>query len=106
MYSLIKKSEMPKLLKVIFYITLTITCIYWIGYLTYKLLNLLRIILHLISEKEHWWFVIIVLIGIVIATLLIAQFCFDLNPFGNFVNWIKGNINIFRNWLGDLIKSC
>lgn len=95
---------MPKTLKILLYITITITCIYWLGLLTYKLLELIRFILHLITEKGHWWFVIIVVIGIIIATLLIAQFCFNLNPFGQFGDWIKGNINNFRNWLGDLIK--
>ena len=97
---------MPKTLKIILYITITITCIYWLGLLAYKLLELIRFILHLITEKGHWWFVIIVIIGIIIATLFIAQFCFNLNPFGQFGAWIKNHIYNFRNWLGDLIKSC
>lgn len=96
---------MPNFLKVFLYILLTVTCVYWLCYLLYKFLEILRIILHTISERGHWWFMIFVIIAFAIATLLISQFVFDLDPIGKFVEWIKINFQSFRNWLGNLVSG-
>lgn len=94
MYKLITNSAMPKWLKVLLNILLTITIIYWLCYSIYKLLDFIRIFLHWASDKRNWWTFLMCLFILGIGSLLLAQFVFGLNPFGKTVQWF---IDIFYN---------
>lgn len=103
MYRLINNATIPKALKVLLYILLTLTCIYWISIMTYKILELLRKSLHWCSEKRNWWTFVVCIAILAIGSLLIAQYLLDLDPIGKVVNWVVTNINEFRNKLGNII---
>lgn len=105
MYKLLRESNMPKWLKWLLYIVITITCIYWLGIMLYKLLEILRKFLHWCSEKRNWWTFLMCVFIVVIGSLIVAQCFLKLNPFGNFANWIVSKWNSFRNWLGSIVSS-
>ena len=80
MYKILKQCEMPKWLKILINVTLTITCVYWIGLLVYKFLEVVRIFLHTMTEKKIWWIALGIMVSCVVVTLLILEFKTDLNP--------------------------
>lgn len=94
MYRLIGNSKLPRFLKVLIYILLTLTCVYWIGYFTYKILDGIRKFLHYVSTKEHWWAFIICVAILGIGTFLIAEFVFKLGWWEAIVNWF---VNIYKS---------
>ena len=103
MYRLVSNSKMPKFLKVLIYILLTITCIYWVGYFTYKILDAIRMFLHYITTKEHWWAFLICLIILAVGAFLLAQFVFELHWWENFVDFLSIKYHQVENWLKETI---
>ena len=89
LYSLVHTAKMRKLIKILIYILLTLTLVYWIGWLLYKFLELLRKIIHCITEKEHWWFFLSCILLLAIGTFIVAQFVLGLNPYGKIIDWFK-----------------
>ena len=98
MYKIINNSKMPKLLKVLAYILLTLSLVYLIGLVLYKILEALRKFIHWVSEKRNCWTFLVCLLILGVGILLAAQFYFNLDPIGKVINWFKMNINEFRCW--------
>lgn len=96
-------SNLPKWLKIFLVVLSIITMVYWIGYIVIKILALVRFILEQVSKKEHWWFFVIVILLVGIVALLLAQFVYDLNPFGNFFDWCEEIFDKARNAIGEWI---
>ena len=105
MYRLIWKSKIPRIIKWLLYILLTITIIYWIIIMTYKLLDLMRRFLHFVSDKKNWWTFVCCVCILLIGTFIVAQFVLGLDPFGKFINSIKEMIDNIRNAIGEAIKG-
>lgn len=103
MYKIVSNSKLPKFLKILIYILLTLTCIYWIGYFTYKILDFIRIFLNYISSKEHWWAFLICFSILGIGTFLIAEFVFDLGWWENIENWFIGIIKGIEIWFKEIL---
>ncbi len=105
MYRLIWNSKIPKIIKWLLYILLTITIIYWIIIMAYKLLDLMRRFLHFVSDKKNWWTFVCCVGILLIGTFIVAQFVLGLDPFGKFINSIKEMIDNIRNAIGEAIKG-
>lgn len=99
MYRWLHNATMPKFLKVLLYILLTITCIYWILIATYKLLEIIRICIHFISDKRNWWTYVTCLLILGIGVLLAAQFLLGLDPIGKMIESIKTAFDDFKRGL-------
>ena len=104
MYKFIKQSIMPRWLQILIEILLTLTVVYWLGYIVYKLIDILRILLHSMTEKKIWWVSLTIILGCTIATLLILEFTTDIKPFTQFGNRIVMVYAQIRNYLGSLIS--
>ena len=105
MYRLIWKSKIPRIIKWLLYILLTITIIYWIIIMAYKLLDLMRRFLHFVSDKKNWWTFVCCVCILLIGTFIVAQFVLGLDPMGKFINSIKETIDNIRNGIGEAIKG-
>lgn len=105
MYRLIWKSKIPRIIKWLLYILLTITIIYWIIIMAYKLLDLMRRFLHFVSDKKNWWTFVCCVCILLIGTFIVAQFVLGLDPMGKFINSIKEMIDNIRNSIGEAIKG-
>lgn len=103
MYRLVANSKMPRFLKALIYILLTITCVYWIGYFTYKILDAFRVFLHYVSTKEHWWAFLICLAILAVGAFLLAQFVFDLGWWEMFVEFLSDKYHQVVNWFKETI---
>lgn len=95
---------MPKWLKVIINTVLTLTVFYWLGYMIYKVLSVIRYMLHTISEKNHWWFFLLCLFGTTLAIMIICELCTQWTPFTNMWNDIKNFVNWLRKIVADFIE--
>ena len=105
MYRLIWKSKIPRIIKWLLYILLSITIIYWIIIMAYKLLDLMRRFLHFVSDKKNWWTFVCCVCILLIGTFIVAQFVLGLDPIGKFINSIKEMIDNIRNSIGEAIKG-
>ena len=103
MYKLVKNSNMPNYLKFLINALLTITCVYWIGYFTFKILDTIRKFIHWVSEARNWWTFLICILILGIGILLAAQFYFDLDPVGKTIDKIVEWFKNFRNDLANII---
>lgn len=99
MYKLIKNSEMKKGFKIVLYILLTITCVYWLFFLIFKLLDFLRIILHNMTEVSHWWFFITLCVIFTIATLVLMELVTDVKPLTALQRFFIDTFDICKNWI-------
>lgn len=86
-YKLIKDCGMPKWLKILINILLTLTCVYWIGWFVYKFLDLVRIFLHTMTEKKLFFVSLGIMFICAITTLLILEFRTDVRPFTKMFEW-------------------
>ncbi len=103
MYKLIRQGNLPNWIKYIMYILLTVTCVYWVGYFLYKILNFIRFVLHTVTTKEHWWFTVFIVIGLAIALLIFMEYNSDTKPITMFIEYLKEFIKNFREKIGNLI---
>lgn len=88
-------SGLPKWLKIVLLILSIITLVYWFGFMLYQILKGFRVIGAYIFEQRNYWTFILCVFLIIISALLIAQFYYNLNPFGKFINWLTG---LFDFW--------
>lgn len=103
MYRLVGNSKLPKFLKVLIYLLLTLTCVYWIGYFTYKILDSIRAFLSYISTKEHWWAFLICVAILLVGTFLIAEFVFNLGWWQTILDWFVGIYKSVENWFKEFL---
>lgn len=94
MYHLINNSKMPKWIKVVFNVVLTLALFYLIGLLIYWIFEGLRLVLHFMTTKGHWWFMLLMLFICGVCILLAGQFYFNLDPFGKIADFF---VNTFYN---------
>lgn len=105
MYKLLHNSSLPKIIKVLLYILLTLSCIYLIIILLYKLLEILRIIIHFISDKRNWWTFVVCILIVCIGAFIFAQFFLGLDPYGKFIFYIQSLWKDFINSIINLLNS-
>lgn len=105
MYRLINNSKIPRIIKWLLYILLTITMIYWIIMLVYKILELIRRFVHFVSDKRNWWTFVGCVIILLIGTFVVAQFVLELDPLGKFITSVNNMIDNIRNSIGNAIKG-
>lgn len=105
MYKLIRESSMPKWLQIIINVVLTITVVYWLGYMIYKVLDILRLFLHTMTEKKIYWVALGILFTCFLITLFILEFNTDIKPFTLFWEWVCNIFNGARDGLADILHS-
>ena len=106
MYRFISCSEsLPKWLKILLYVLLTLTCVYWIGWLIYKILEVLRLFLHTMTEKKVFWITMGILFICAMTTLCILEFNTDIKPFTTMWEWLSTTFDTTRNALADFISG-
>ena len=104
MYKMIRESErLPKWLKILLDIALTLTCIYWVGFLVYKILDVFRLFLHTMTEKKVFWIALCIILMCAITTLCILEFTTDVKPFTQIGDFFIKLFNDTRNVIADAI---
>lgn len=85
MEDIIKKhwySNFPRWLKIVLLIVSIITIIYWVGFMTYKILCGIRVIGAFVFEKRNYWTFLSCILLLLIGSLIMAQCVLGLNPIG------------------------
>lgn len=95
--------KMPKAIKIIYYIILAVTLVYWLYRAISLTLSLIQRIGSFVFEKRNYYTFVICLIILGIGILLASQFIFDLDPFGRVANWFIDQWNNFRAWCVKII---
>lgn len=79
--------KLPKWLRFILILISIVTVIYWVGFTIYKLLDAIRAIGAFIFNKRNYWTFLCCILILVIGSLLVAQYYFNLDPFGKIAEW-------------------
>lgn len=79
--------KLPKWLRFILILISIVTVIYWVGFMIYKLLDAIRAIGAFIFNKRNYWTFLCCILILVIGSLLVAQYYFNLDPFGKIAEW-------------------
>ena len=104
MYKLIRESDkLPNWVKILLDILLTITLVYLIGFMVYKILDILRLFLNTMTEKKVYWIALGIVLICSITTLCILEFTTDVKPFTIMGEWFMARFNDVRNSIADII---
>ena len=105
MYRLVRDSKLPSWLKVLINVALTLTVVYWLGYMVYKILDVFRLFLHTLTEKKIFWIEFGIVVIVFIGTCLYLQYNTDIHPFTNAYEWLLNVFNLSRDYIANLIHS-
>ena len=97
LFSKITNSNMPKWLKWLLNITLAITCVYWIGYLCYKIIDLFRIFIHNLTEYKIFWVMFGVTLCLIILGIILLYKVYNINILENVLLFLKNKWNTLIN---------
>ena len=97
--------RLPKWLRVILLLISIVTLVYWLGFMIYKILSAIRVIGAYIFEKRNYWTFLCCILILIVGGLLLAQYYFNLDPFGKLLEWFNGQIEALREYLGGLITG-
>lgn len=96
--------KLPKPIRVIYYIILTITLVYWLYRFIKLILDLIQKIGSFIFEKRNYYTFVVCLLILCVGVLIASQFIFGLDPIGKLGNWVVDRWNDFRQWCINLIS--
>lgn len=96
-------SRLPRWLRVFLIIASIITLIYWIIFITYKILCAIRVFGAFIFDKRNYWTFLFCIFILALGTLLISQFVLNLNPIGKFVDFMLEQYNYIKQTIAEKI---
>lgn len=95
--------RLPKAVRIIYYVLLGVTLIYWLYRAIVAVLDLIQTIGAFVFEKRNYYTFMVCLLILGIGVLFASQFIFGLDPFGKLVNWFVERWNDFRAWCVNVI---
>lgn len=95
--------RMPKPIRIIYYIILGITLIYWLYRFIAGVLSFIQKLGSFVFEKHNYYTFVVCILILAIGILLASQFIFGLNPFGKVCDWFVDKWNDIRQWGVELI---
>lgn len=96
--------KMPKPIRVIYYVLLGITLIYWTYRLIALILDLIQKVGVFVFDKRNYYTFVICLIILGVGILVASQFIFGLDPFGKSLNWVVDKYNDLKNSIINLLE--
>lgn len=105
MYKYIRERKIPEWLKVLLNILITITIVYWLGYFIYKILDLIRLFFHTMTEKKVYWIALVIILICVTICLFFLEFNTNVKPFTIAWEWLKITFNDSRDFIADFIHT-
>lgn len=95
--------KLPKPFRVIYYLLLSLTLIYWLYRVITGVLEMIQRLGAFIFEKRNFYTFIVCLLILGVGVLLASQYVFGLDPFGKIVAWALEKWEAFRLWCIELI---
>lgn len=95
-------NHLPKWLRVIYYIVVTLTLIYLLYRLIEWVLKTIQKLGAFVFEPRNYWTAVMTIGLLLVGTFIVAQFVLGLDPLGNFMEWVK---NSFENAIRGLVDE-
>ena len=105
MYRWLNNSNLPGFLKFLLKVLLTLSCIYWIGWFVYKILDCARAFIHWTTDKGHFWVFMFCLVLVTVWALVLAENYLGLEPFAKILSWIMEKVQEIREKLGNFVNG-
>lgn len=81
--------HLPKWLRVIYYIVITLTLIYLLYRLIEWMLKTIQKLGAFMFEPRNYWTAVMTIGLLLVGTFIVAQFVLGLDPWGNFTEWVN-----------------
>ncbi len=81
--------RLPTPLKILYWTVLTLTLVYWLVRLTSWFLEAFRKLGEFVFTKNNYYVLLLAVFIVLLGGLLFAQFYFDLDPIGKFIQWFQ-----------------
>lgn len=108
LFKKIRESKMPMILKVAIYAVLLVTVVYWALWLAYKVVDVLRALVHTFTDKGHFWFMILFMIGLSIVILVLMEYGLidaGYKPISEVLEWVRNKYEYVRGYIEAIIES-
>lgn len=107
LFKKIHESKMPFILKLILYIVLLITVVYWALWIAYKLIDGVRALLHLFTDKGHFWFMILFMVFLALGAMVVMEYVVDVGykPISLVLEWIRDKYELVKAYVENLMNS-
>ena len=92
LFTKISNSNMPRWFKWLLNITLAITCVYWLGLLLYRVIEIVRTFLHKLTDHDIFWVIIGLLFIVGCIGLAVLYFCYGINVFALVWDFVKSKL--------------
>ena len=81
--------RLPTPLKILYWTVLTLTLVYWLIRISAWLLEFIRKLGEFLFTKPNYYVFLLAILIVLIGAFVFAQFYFELDPLGKFIQWIQ-----------------
>ena len=98
-------NKLPKGLRVVIYVLLGLTVIFWVLFLLAQILEVVRKVVHWMSQKSVFWTGFYALAILCVGTFLVAEFVLHLGWWDKLVAFFTNWFNVIREFIGGKISG-
>ena len=96
---------LPKGLRIVVYVVISVTIVGWILFILAQFIEILRKILHWITDRRIFWVGFYACVILAVGTFLVAQFVLKLGWWEKLMDVFNGWVKSVREMLGDKIRG-
>ena len=98
-------NKLPKGLRVVIYVLLGLTVVFWVLFLLAQILEVVRKVVHWMSQKSVFWTGFYALVILCVGTFLVAEFVLHLGWWDKLVTFFTNWFNVVREFIGGKISG-
>nr|DAW58888.1 MAG TPA: hypothetical protein [Caudoviricetes sp.] len=98
-------NKLPKGLRVVIYVLLGLTVVFWVLFLLAQILEVARKVVHWMSQKSVFWTGFYALAILCVGTFLVAEFVLHLGWWDKLVTFFTNWFNVVREFIGGKISG-
>ena len=98
-------NKLPKGLRVAIYVLLGLTVGFWVLFLLAQILEVVRKVVHWMSQKSVFWTGFYALVILCVGTFLVAEFVLHLGWWDKLVAFFTNWFNVVREFIGGKISG-
>ena len=98
-------NKLPKGLRVVIYVLLGLTVVFWVLFLLAQILEVVRKVVHWMSQKSVFWTGFYALVILCVGTFLVAEFVLHLGWWDKLVAFFTNWFNVVREFVGGKIAG-
>ena len=104
MYKWVRESKMPAIVKAIVYVIISVTLVYWLGWIVYKVVDMARYVVNWVTKRENFWAIILVSV-IICGIYLVREEIKGDKPITQLIEQVKSYGRMLIEYFKAIIES-